>query len=410
MNRKERIMNKDLLLFLLKNGMIAMLVSFVIVLSIMSMLQVDIHYQNALPIFFFVLMIITVFFMIIYVQEKKIRSHQEQLLAVIKNSSQSILILDQEKNIVSINKTGRKFLGIESTDITNFCDICSTYRGVDKICDSSNCLLYNVQENPTEILLKSKNSCLIPVLATISNYTTLTGEKGIVVGLQKVSEKRKAEHEKIEKMITHSIFQAQEKERKLISRELHDGIGQSLFGILLQTDIVKSVLQNEKDMEKHLGMLQQMVKQTIEDVRNLSSELRPSTLDDHGLIATLKNFIRDFGKRFGIQINFTYIGENERLPAAIETALYRIAQEALINAAKYAGAERIDIVVNKLEHYVSLSITDFGKGFELNPSNRNGVGLYSMEERASILGGSFQIQSEIGKGTQIQVTIPILSR
>ncbi|XJZ28236.1 histidine kinase [Bacillota bacterium Lsc_1132] len=344
-------------------------------------------------------------------QEKKTRIHQEQLLAVIKNSSQSILILDKEKKIVSINETGRKFLGIEAnqTNITNFCDICSTFRGVDKFCDvSSNCFLQNDQENPVELSIKTKT--FIPVLATISHYTTLKGEKGIVVSLQKVSEKRRAEHEKIEKMITHSIFQAQEKERKLISRELHDGIGQSLFGILLQTDIIKTVCKDENETEKHLGILQQMVKQTIEDVRNLSSELRPSTLDDHGFIATLKNFIRDFGKRFGIQINFTYMGENERLPAAIETALYRIAQEALINAAKYAGAERIDIVVNRLEQSVSLFITDFGKGFELNPANRSGVGLYSMEERASILGGTFLIKSEIGKGTRIQVTIPILSR
>jgi len=89
-----------------------------------------------------------------------------------------------------------------------------------------------------------------------------------------------------------------------------------------------------------------MISQTIDDIRYLSAALRPSTLDNHGLIATLKNHIRDFGQRFGIQINFTYKGSNERLPSAIETALYRIAQEALINAAKYSSAERINFSIN----------------------------------------------------------------
>ena len=404
---KERIINKTLFLFLLKNGLISMVVSLIIVQTLLSMLHVDIHYGEMLPLFFFVLIIITIFFMIIFTQERKLRSNQEQLLAVIKNSSQAIFILDENRNIVNLNGTGRKLLNPPNQKPLNFCDVCSTYPGAEKICDVSKCFLTNEQENPVELFIKNYTGTLIPVIATISYYTKPNQEKGIVVGLQNVSEKRKEEHKKIEKMITHSIFQAQEKERKLISRELHDGIGQSLYGILLQTDVIKSGLEKRTDMRLNIDNLQQLITHTIEDVRYLSSELRPSTLDDHGLIATLKNAIHDFGKRFAIQINFTYKGSNERLPSAIETALYRITQEALINAAKYAGTERIDIVVEKWEERIALSITDFGKGFELSPENRKGVGLYSMEERASILGGEFSIVSTIGKGTQIQVMIPI---
>jgi two-component system sensor histidine kinase NreB len=372
------------------------------------MLHVNIHNVDKLPLFFFVLINITAFFMIIFMQERKLRSRQEQILAVIKNSTQSIFILDKNKNIISLNDAGKDLLNLGNKEIVNFCDVCSTYPGTNKICEVSKCFLMNDQENPEELYIKS-HKALIPVQASVSFYTTPENEKGTVIGLQKISEKRKEEQKKIEKMITHSIFQAQEKERKLISRELHDGIGQSLFGILLQSDIIKSIPKNENELETHLEKLQGMITQTIEDVRHLSSELRPSTLDDHGLIATLKNFIRDFGNRFGMQINFTYKGGNERLPSSIETALYRIAQEALINAAKYSSAERIDIVidVDKQKDTVFLTLTDFGKGFELNPSNRNGVGIYSMEERASILGGDFLINSEIGKGTQIQVNIPI---
>jgi len=410
MNSGNRVLNRSLYLFLLKNGLISMMVSLIIVQSLVSMLHVDIHYLDKLPLFFFVFIIITVFFMIIFIQERKLLSKQEQIIAVIKNSTQSILILDKNKNIISLNDAGKDLLNLQNKDVVNFCDVCSTFPGTEKICDVSKCFLNNDQENPVELYIKS-HKALIPVQATISYYTTPENEKGTVIGLQKISEKRKEEQKKIEKMITHSIFQAQERERKLISRELHDGIGQSLFGILLQAEFIKSISKNKNELDTQLEKHQRMITQTIEDVRNLSSELRPSTLDDHGLIVTLKNFIRDFGNRFGMQINFTFKGCNERLPSSIETALYRIAQEALINAAKYSSAERIDIVIDVDKDTdtdkVFLSISDFGKGFELNPSNRKGVGIYSMEERASILGGDFSIVSEIGKGTQIQVIIPI---
>lgn len=349
--------------------------------------------------------------MIIFSQERKIRSKQEQLLAVIKNSTQSILILDKNQNIISLNEASRELLGIEDTGSFNFCDVCATYPGADRICDVSNCFLINDKENPINLYIKNPKLGQIPVQATISFYKTPENETGTVIGLQKVSEEKKDEYKKIEKMITNSIFQAQEKERKLISRELHDGIGQSLFGMLLQVDFIKTVPEKKQEVfNGHLDKLQNMITHAIEDVRNLSAELRPSTLDDHGLMTTLKNFIRSFGNRFGIQINFTYIGPNEeRLPSSYETALYRIAQEALINAAKYSGAERIDIVldINQQAREVFLSITDFGKGFEMNSTTRNGVGIYSMEERAAILGGEFSIDSEIGKGTQVKVKIPI---
>ncbi|MED4353867.1 histidine kinase [Schinkia azotoformans] len=396
-------------LFHLKNGMFSIVVSLVIIQSLIYMLEIEVDYAAKLPLFLFVLIIITVFFAIIFLQERNIRSQQEQLLAVIKNSAQGLFVLDKDRRIISLNDAGKNLLGLRNNEIENFCEVCSNYPGADKICDVSKCFLTSDEENPVELYIKNTNNVLIPVQATTSYYTTPEKERGIVVGLQPISEKRKEEHKQIQKLITHSILQAQEKERKLISRELHDGVGQSLFGMLLQVDVIKSIPKNKKELEIYLDKLQLMIKQTIEDVRNLSAELRPSTLDDHGLISTLKIFIRELGNRFGMQINLTSKRGNERLPSAIETALYRIAQEALLNAAKYSSAERIDIVIdiNIKAEIVSLSITDFGKGFEMNPTNRKGVGIYSMEERASMLGGVFSIVSEVGKGTKVQVQIPI---
>lgn len=371
------------------------------------MLDIEVDFAAKFPLFLFVLIIITVFFVIIFLQERNIRSQQEQLLAVIKNSAQGLFVLDKDRRIISLNDAGKNLLGLRNNEIDNFCEVCSNYPGADKICDVSKCFLISDEENPVELYIKNKKNELVPVQATTSYYTTPEKERGIVVGLQPISEKRKEEHKQIQKLITHSIFQAQEKERKLISRELHDGVGQSLFGMLLQVDIIKSIPKNKEELDSHLDKMQLMIKQSIEDVRNLSAELRPSTLDDHGLISTLKIFIRELGNRFGMQINLTSKRGNERLPSTIETALYRIAQEALINAAKYSSAERIDIVIDKKAEIVSLCIIDFGKGFEINATNRKGVGIYSMEERASMLGGEFTIVSEVGKGTKVQVKIPI---
>lgn len=397
----------SLALFQLKNGLFSIIVSLVIIQSIIYMLDIEVDFAAKFPLFLFVLIIITVFFVIIFLQERNIRSQQEQLLAVIKNSAQGLFVLDKDRRIISLNDAGKNLLGLRNNEIDNFCEVCSNYPGADKICDVSKCFLISDEENPVELYIKNKKNELVPVQATTSYYTTPEKERGIVVGLQPISEKRKEEHKQIQKLITHSIFQAQEKERKLISRELHDGVGQSLFGMLLQVDIIKSIPKNKEELDSHLDKMQLMIKQSIEDVRNLSAELRPSTLDDHGLISTLKIFIRELGNRFGMQINLTSKRGNERLPSTIETALYRIAQEALINAAKYSSAERIDIVIDKKAEIVSLCIIDFGKGFEINATNRKGVGIYSMEERASMLGGEFTIVSEVGKGTKVQVKIPI---
>lgn len=162
------------------------------------MLHVNIHNVDKLPLFFFVLINITAFFMIIFMQERKLRSRQEQILAVIKNSTQSIFILDKNKNIISLNDAGKDLLNLGNKEIVNFCDVCSTYPGTNKICEVSKCFLMNDQENPEELYIKS-HKALIPVQASVSFYTTPENEKGTVIGLQKISEKRKEEQKKLKK-------------------------------------------------------------------------------------------------------------------------------------------------------------------------------------------------------------------
>lgn len=399
---------KETFIFFGKIAIVSSAVSYIIVQLLLHLLQVNDSFAERLPLFCYVFILFILSFAFLSFSERKKRLQEKQLFEVFENSTQGIFILDDNKRTIYVNDSGRKLLKFQKNQLFDFCEVCSNYPGAEKICSVSQCFLSSDDGNPIHFYIKNQQEELIPVQANISHYTTPKKRNGTIIAIQKESEKRKNENREIEKMITHSIFQAQEKERKLISRELHDGIGQSLYGILIHTDILKTLIHQEH-LKKQVGKLQNMIQQTIEDIRYLSAELRPSTLDDHGLIITLKNFIRDFSTRFAMQINFTVKGNKERLNASIETALYRIAQEALINAAKYSCTERIDVLIDmeRNEKEVYLSVIDFGKGFEINSNNRKGVGIYSMEERTHILGGKFHIESTLGKGTTVEVTIPL---
>lgn len=406
----NKYLNLSLIKFLLKNGILSISISLLIVYTFFYKRGETIISIEFILLFLLVLVIITLFFIIIYRQGKSLNSQKEQLATILDKSTQNILILDEKRIIVNLNHTAKQLLKVKKGEKVNFCDICSTYPGIEKICDISTCFLHtNNGANPVEIHLKTAENEILPVIVTTSTYPTPEGKEGIILSFHTVSEKRKEEHNEIAKLLTHSIFQAQEKERKLISRELHDGIGQSLYSILIQTDIIQSHVEtgNMVGFYDAIEKLQHDIRKTIEDIRHLSSELRPSSLDDLGLLETLKTYIHDFGNRFGIQINFSHKGSKERLPSTIETALYRITQEALTNAAKYACTKRIDLEIDQREKMVYLHIKDFGKGFDLSSKISRGVGLYSMEERASILGGKFQIESAPQKGTVIKVNIPI---
>lgn len=402
-------LNKKTLIFFVINAAVSIVASYIIVQILLHILHVNLSLAERLPLFLFVFIIIFIAFFFFSFNEKRRWRNEQQLLDVFENSTQGIFILDENKNVIYVNDFVRGLLKVQENRPFIFCEFCSNNPDTEKICDVSKCILQSGHENPIHLYVKNKQEKLIPVLANISHYTTSKNQQGTIIALQTESEKWKEENREIDKIITHSIFQAQEEERKLISQELHDGIGQSLYDILIQTDILKTIIHQE-NIQKHVEKLQSMIQHTIEDVRNLSAELRPSTLDDRGLIITLKNFIRDISNRFTMKINFTVKGNNERLDDSIETALYRIAKEALINAAKYSCAERVDVLIDmeRNEGEVYLSVTDFGKGYEINSKRRKGVGIYSMEERVHILGGKFHIESTLGKGTKVEVTIPLI--
>ncbi|MEX1030116.1 MAG: sensor histidine kinase [Paenibacillaceae bacterium] len=215
--------------------------------------------------------------------------------------------------------------------------------------------------------------------------------------------------QKMQQSTRNKLIEAQEEERKRISHELHDSIGQALYSVLVGLKIMKN-LKIEHSFRDHLLEMEKMTDKALDEVKRLATELRPATLDNLGLIPAIRSYLDKYERTFGIHTNFQIIGKHNRYPQNIETALYRITQEALTNTAKYAETSRVDVQITNLPDQLLLIVADEGTGFQTGTKSKtSGLGLYDMKERAESIGGTFSILSEIGKGTRIEVQVKLQS-
>lgn len=212
----------------------------------------------------------------------------------------------------------------------------------------------------------------------------------------------------LQKELSNQILQVQEEERTLLSRDLHDGVGQSLYSVIITLNAVI----HEKSIDKKDDMLlnaKQLVNDALTEVRDLAHSLRPSILDDFGFIAALKAYIKKYMEIHRIQVELDVNEIEERLHPDIETALFRICQEALINCAKHSNSNRIIISIDISKTEAVINIQDNGRGFELQRikgSPIQGIGLLSIKERAERLGGEAFIHTNEMQGTTVHVRIP----
>ena len=217
---------------------------------------------------------------------------------------------------------------------------------------------------------------------------------------------------RLERKYLTQIIEAQENERTRISRELHDEIGQALTAIKFNLDMIEKELpQTSTPILGRLGEARSLSNQTLTAMRQLSMDLRPTMLDDLGLIPTLRWYIQNFSNRLNICSNFQAIGFEKKFPPQIETAIYRIVQEAMNNIAKHAKADHFEIILEHRDSIISVSIKDNGKGFDLESvlhpeSPERGFGIIGMQERVSLLEGRIDIQSRPGLGTHIHIEVP----
>lgn len=228
-----------------------------------------------------------------------------------------------------------------------------------------------------------------------------------------IRERRRAQE--AHRQLLAQLVTAQEDERRRISRELHDQMGQHLTAIMLLIDSLKRAPEFNASISASLSQLEEVAGQLSDEVDSLAWELRPTALDDLGLEVALEKYVRKWSERTLVAVDLQSAGlNNVRLPPLIETAIYRIVQEALTNIARYARASSVGIILERRKNHVSSIVEDNGCGFQVDalqskPAAERGMGLLGMRERAALIGGTLQIETAPGVGTTVYLRIPFVS-
>jgi PAS domain S-box-containing protein len=222
-----------------------------------------------------------------------------------------------------------------------------------------------------------------------------------------LTERKKIESERARAELLSRLLFAQEDERRRIARDMHDQFGEQLTALSLRIGHLKQLCADRPDLIAQADALEKIARRLDHDVDQLVWELRPTALDDLGLRAALANYVQDWSARVKIAADLHTAGlAEERLPSEFETALYRIAQEALNNAAKYSAASHVEIILERRSDCVLLIVEDDGVGFEVaHAAAKGGFGLVGMRERAALVGASLEIESSPGHGTTILARI-----
>ncbi|WP_276358024.1 PAS domain-containing sensor histidine kinase [Cohnella caldifontis] len=249
-----------------------------------------------------------------------------------------------------------------------------------------------------EIKNRAKNGRFYWVDTTIVPFVDGEGRPYQYLAIRHEVTQLKEAEEQLQSMMAQ-LMHVQEEERKRFSRDLHDGIGQSLFSMKISID--RMVAEGGDPGLQQLG---KQVSQLMEEVRGLAWELRPSVLDDLGVVPALRTYIENFERHYGIRVRFES-NLRRRLDLLAETAVFRVVQEALTNIGKYAGVSEATVTLTHSEEGLEAVIEDKGAGFDRTEAGQ-GVGLFSMEERARAAHGQLAVRSAPDQGTTVTLRIP----
>jgi PAS domain S-box-containing protein len=331
------------------------------------------------------------------------------LASIIESSNDSIITIDFNTIVTSWNKAAEQLYGFPASEaigkpmtmLTLTEDFNEILSNIDKIRHSKEVVVFQ-----TERVRKNNDHILLEVV-----MSPVKDDKDNIVGVstiaRDVTDRNRAAKALQDKQNLQKLIQAQEDERKRIARDLHDELGQQLTSLRLKLDSAKNLCRDEEICGK-IEEIQKVAESIDKGVDFLTWELSPSILDDLGLAAAIENYVRQWSLQTGVQAELISTNlKKTRLAPEAETNLYRIVQEALNNVYKHAKAKTVDVVLDKREDLINLIIGDNGTGF--NPKSKKkrskGLGLTGMRERATLLGGTLEIESAAGQGTTIYVRI-----
>ncbi|WP_018922016.1 sensor histidine kinase [Salsuginibacillus kocurii] len=253
---------------------------------------------------------------------------------------------------------------------------------------------------------------LLNLEETIDRAESLVGQVSVVQNfltgdLQKVGEIVADAEEK--QAFGLKIIEAQEEERKRVARDIHDGPAQMLANVLLRSELVERVYQ-EEGIQQALAEIRDvrgMVKTSLAEVRRIIYDLRPMALDDLGLVPTLRKYLQNLNENTDLSLRFSNYGDEKRLPPNFEVGLFRLVQEAVQNALKHAEPTDIHVKIEMRPQHINMIIQDNGKGFDQENKRDDSFGLIGMRERVQNLKGELDIQSASNQGTKIIIRVPL---
>ena len=349
--------------------------------------------------------------------EKALRNSERKYRALINEASDAIVLTDTEGNVVDTNKRALELFGYSKNELLqkNVAELHPkevlerTFTAFKEAVQSGSGSL-----NDTKVVRKDGKTVPVDITGSVIQY----GDQRVVQGFfrditeRKLTEEALRKSEKELRFLSAELLDAQEKERARFARELHDGIGQSLSTMKVRVETLAKIAKSDlrSIQVEDLENLVPMIRQTIEEIRNTSMDLRPSTLDSLGIVPTLDWFSREFQTTYPyMQIEKEIDLQETEVPDSLKIIIYRIVQEAFSNAARHSGAEILQISLAKTDGEIRLAVQDNGRGFNLEDllladAATRCFGLTSMKERAELSGGSFAIESGIGKGTTIRAS------
>ncbi|OGO07669.1 MAG: hypothetical protein A2Y92_01595 [Chloroflexi bacterium RBG_13_57_8] len=336
-----------------------------------------------------------------------LRTSERNYRELFESASDAIWLHDPEGKILALNNAFEKLTGYGPGELLNAnVSLLLSAHGKSTVDEKAhNIALHGDLPRPFEQeLIKKDGSKVI-----IQIGTSLITKDGKPWAFQHVA-RDITEEKKVQdnlKYYVQKISQAQEAERKRIARELHDETAQSLVAIVRNLDDFAS-----GQSRFSLKEIQEQVRDVLREVRRFSQQLRPSVLDDLGLVPGVKWLAADLTKNYGIPADVSVTGEPRTLPPDAELMLFRITQEALTNAQKHAGASRVEIAIEFTGKAARIIVKDNGKGFDIpermgDLARIGKLGLAGMQERAQLLGGALTIASKPGTGTSLMVEVPL---
>ncbi|WP_050977234.1 sensor histidine kinase [Planococcus antarcticus] len=336
------------------------------------------------------------------------------MLKMYKNSTEAIFFFNSGGHTISMNPAAEKIMSIHVLEQLKIgaenalCNVCRGYTSESDLTTCKDCYFTSSNHedfSSFQVFLETVGKGIVPYAAT---FHVIDAEKGTrVFILRDLSIQFETQTKLQQNTMMKNIIKAQENERKRISRELHDSVAQELLSAVVDLRALKYMTDDQKVLKKTSESTATLIR-LMDDIRNLSVELRPSALDDFGLEAAFRSHFKRLEESFGLNIDFISTIKRTRYESEIETVLYRVCQEAVFNAIKYAQVETVQVHLFEEENSLQLIVKDEGVGFILGAHPvGTGLGLYGMNERAELVLGNVTISSEIDKGTTIHLCVPL---